>query len=52
MRGWRVDFGVTVTGPAGEDLPVSRPLLARSKSASSVDGYFRQLIGTVTIPIR
>jgi hypothetical protein len=41
---------VTVTGPDGEDLPVSRPLLARSKSASSVEGYFRQRIGTVTIP--
>jgi hypothetical protein len=44
------ELGVTVTGPAGEDLPVSRPLFARSKSASSVEGYFRQRIGTVTIP--
>jgi hypothetical protein len=41
---------VTVTGPGGEDLPVSRPLLPRNKSASSFEGYFRQRIGTVTIP--
>jgi hypothetical protein len=44
------ELEVTVTGTDGEDLPVSRPLLARSKSASSVEGYFRQRIGTVTIP--
>jgi hypothetical protein len=44
------ELGVTVTGPGGEDLPVSRPLFARNKSASSVEGYFRQMIGTVTIP--
>jgi hypothetical protein len=44
------ELELTVTGPAGEDLPVSRPLLARNKSSSSVEGYFRQQIGTVTIP--
>lgn len=40
---------VTITGPSGEDVPVSRPLLA-NKSANSIEGYFRQRISTVAIP--